>query len=206
MNKGKKPTPYQSDTFFEAFRELGRQTSKSGVDALSDIGSDVVSQVLPGAQPRGSISGELRPNEAVSLEAELRRREAEAVRSERAHLQKVRRQEQLVFSRKERELRRQIEAIQEELRKIISEASDFASEMEVAVEQTVVEPGVYHLNFFERLRQLIVLLRRKIVDSRTWMHTVNQRASKRSYFWAQVGRSGTKFLLSQERYMSTQAG
>lgn len=206
MNKPKKQQNYQSDNFFEAFRDLGNQTAKTGIDAMQGLADDMWQQLQPGKGPTQPISGELRPNRSSSLEEELLRREEEARRSERAHFEHVRRQEQMVFSRKEQELKAQIAAIQDELKKLIGEAGGLVQEVELAVEQTIVEPGVYHLNFFDRLRQLIILLRKKVADSKTWMHTVNAKAQRRSYFWGQVGKSGTKFLLSQERYMSTQAG
>lgn len=206
MNKKKQKQAYQSDSFFEALRELGNQTAKSSKDAVSGIGSDMVRQVTPGGLTRQPISGEIRPNESFSIEEEIIRRVEERRRQERAHFEYVRRQEKLVFSRKQEEIKAQITAIQEELKKLIGEAAGLAQEVEVAVEQAVVEPGVYHLNFFYKLRQLLILLRKKIADSKTWMHQVNTRSKRRSFYWAQVKKSGTKFLLSQERYMSTQAG
>lgn len=204
MNKPKKQQNYQSDSFFEAFRELGSQTARAGRKAAASIAGDMVRQVTPGLnQP---MSGELRPNQPFSLEDEIRRREQAAVREERSRLQQIHRKEELIFSRKQEEIKREIEAIQEELKKLIGEATGLAQEMEIALEQNVVEPGVYHLNFFDKLRQLLILLRKKVADSHTWMHTVNSRSEHRSFFWGQVGKSGTKFMLSQERYMSTQAG
>jgi hypothetical protein len=206
MNKPKKQQTYQSDSFFEALRELGDQTAKSGKDAAAGIASDMVHQVTPGGLHSQPVSGELRPNQAILIEEEIRRREEDARRKERTHFEYVRRQEKLVYSKKQEEVKLQIQAIQEELKTLIGEASGLAHEVEVAVEQAVVEPGIYHFNFFDKLRQLLILLRKKIADSKTWMHAVNTRAKQRSFYWAQVGKSGTKFLLSQERYMSTQAG
>ncbi|MCH7951489.1 hypothetical protein IH980_01955 [Patescibacteria group bacterium] len=206
MNKPKKQQNYQSDTFFEAFREIGGKTAVSSKDAIASIAGDMVSQVTLGGGVRQPISGELRPDESLNLEAEIRRRAEEASRRERSHFEHRSRKEKLVYSRKQEEITAQIKAIQEELKKLIEEASGLAQEIEVAVQQVVVDPGVYHINFFDKLRQMIILLRKKVADSKTWMHTANARAKQRSFFWAQVGKSGTKFMLSQERTVSTQAG
>lgn len=203
-NNNKKQTNLRSDSFFEAFRELGKDTARTGKDTVRNMTSDMIGQVMPGS--RQPLSGEIRANQAVDFEAEIVRREQEARKKERAHFEYVKRKEQLVFSRKQEEIKAQIEAIQEELKKIIGEASELTSEVELAVEQSIVNPGIYHLNFFNKLRQILILLRKKITDSKTWMHTVNSRAKHRSFFWAQVSKSGTKYMLSQERYMSTQAG
>ena len=147
MNKPKTQTNYQSDNFFEAFRELGNQTVRNGADAVTDAASDVISQISTFAQ-RQPVSGELRPGQSLDIETEIRRREEDAIRSERMHFQHLRRQEQLVYSRKQEEIKLQINAIQEELKKLIGEAAGLAAEVEVAVEQMVVNPGVYHINFF----------------------------------------------------------
>lgn len=208
MADTKKQQNYKSDTFFEAFRdlgELGQQTARTlKNDLLKGTVADAWNDMLHGESSRKS--GELRPYQPLEFPDELSRHELEARNRERHQLIQLRRKEQLVYSRKREEIERQIKAIQEELKKILGETSELAQEFEVAVEQVIVEPGVYHLNFFDKLRQLLILLRKKISDSKTWMHTTNVRSKQRSFYWGQVVQSGTKFLLSQERYMSTQAG
>jgi hypothetical protein len=205
-NNKKQNQQHRSDNFFEAFRELGRQTAKDATSAASGVASDMLSQISSGSRSPQTLSGELTPDQPFDYEKELVKREKEAQKKAQTHFEYQKRQEKLVFSRKQEEIKAQITAIQEELKKLISEAAGLAKEVEVAVEQSVVNPGIYHLNYFDKLRQLLILLRKKVADSRTWMHTVNSRTKRRSYFWGQVQKSGTKFLLSQERYMSTQAG
>jgi hypothetical protein len=119
---------------------------------------------------------------------------------------RVRRQEQLVFSRKEQETQLQIKSILEELKKLVDSTQNLTKEVEIAAKQVPVEPGVYHLSFFEKLRQAIVLFKKRIEESATWLAAFNQKAKRRNYYWAQVRKSGTKFMLSGERYMSTSAG
>jgi len=120
--------------------------------------------------------------------------------------QQVRPVEKLVFNQADQEIKLQVTATQEELKKLALSTQNLAKEVETAAVQTPVNPGIYHLNFFERLRQKIILLKKKIDESATWLGEFNQRSAKRNYYWAQVKKSGTKFMLSQERYMATQAG
>ncbi len=117
-----------------------------------------------------------------------------------------RRQEFLVFSQKEETRRKEIITLQEELQKLVEEIQDVSQEVDTAVSQQLVNPGIYHANFFDKLRQLIKLLRQRVHDSRTWLATFNQRAQAKLGYWGQVQTSGTKFMLSQERYMVTQTG
>lgn len=203
-SKTKQNQNYRSDNFLEAFRELGKQTANTAKDAVTGVASDVANQ-LSGKSPN-QPSGEFNQNQSFNFEQQLLNREKESLKKARIHHEQIRRQEKLVFSRKEEQIKAQISAIQEELKKLIKEAVGLAQEVEVAVEQSIVNPGIYHLTFFDKLRQLLILLRKKVHDSRTWMHQVNARSASRKGYWGKVKQSGTKFMLSQERYMSTQAG
>ena len=117
-----------------------------------------------------------------------------------------RRQEHLIFSQKELARQQQITALQDQLQQLLTEVKGLGQEIEVAVDQQIVAPGVYHVNFFEKLRQLIKLMRQKIHDSATWLAAFNHRARGKMGYWGQVQTSGTKFMLSHERYMVTQTG
>ena len=114
--------------------------------------------------------------------------------------------EKLVFDQTSQEVKLQIAAIQEELKKLALSTRSLTKEVKIAAQQTPVDPGVYHLSFFEKLRQRLILLRKRVDESATWLNASNQRAKGRNYYWRQVKKSGTKFMLSQERYMATQAG
>jgi uncharacterized phage-associated protein len=92
------------------------------------------------------------------------------------------------------------------LKNLAVATKDLVQEVEKATKIEPVDPGLYHLNFFEKLKQTIITLRKKIEDSANWLALFNQRSKKKNYYWSQVRKSGTKFMLSQERYMATQAG
>ena len=123
---------------------------------------------------------------------------------QRVH-ERRRRQDFLVFSQKEQQRYREIEALQQQLIELLKDTQGLSQEVDVAIKQQLVDPGTYHVNFFHRLRQFIQLLRKKIQDSHTWLIVFNHRASQKGY-WGQVQTSGTKFMLSHERYMVTQTG
>lgn len=187
MTKQKPKANQISDSFFEAFREVGGQT-----------------KAKPKNQPK--FEGEFQQQPVNNFAEQFKQKELDIRRQERVHAQRIIRQEKLVFSRKQVEVKRQITSIQEELQLLVKEAGLVSQEVQVAVEQVVVNPGIYHVNFFNKIRQLIILLRKKVADSRTWMHETNSRANRRLGYWGKVKKSGTKFMLSQERYMATQAG
>ncbi len=201
MDKNKKKKkPVLADNFIEKLREMG-----------SDLGDSVAQDVVEGL-PSAALdqltgrkrSGDLRPNEPLKLEE---RQEKEQLRRQlNREFFRVKQEERLVFKQEEQKTRLQIQAIQEELKKLAESTKDLVKEVEVAAKVEPVDPGVYHLNFFEKLKQTIITLRKKIEDSASWLSLFNQRNRKQGFYWAQVRKSGTKFMLSQERYMATQAG
>lgn len=114
--------------------------------------------------------------------------------------------EKLVFNQAEQAVRVQIQALQAELKRLSLSTKKLTREVEIASVQPPVSPGVYHVNFLEKLRTWLVLLKKRIEESATWLSEFNQRSKKRNYYWNQTKKSGTKFMLSQERYMTNQAG
>ncbi|MCJ7827918.1 DUF5660 domain-containing protein, partial [Patescibacteria group bacterium] len=115
-------------------------------------------------------------------------------------------QEQKLRRESQQEVTLQIQALRTELIELVKSVKNMSREVEVAAMQAPVEPGVYHLIFFEQLRETIVFLTKSLKESFNWLAVCNRRAKKRSHYWSQVQKSGTKFMLSQERYMATQAG
>lgn len=183
MKNSKKKQNRISDNFLEAFRDTGATLKKS--------------IQRPPKQT----------HELAQFPAEQwKNREAQIRSQERTHARRIIQQEKLVYSRKQEELKKQITAIQHELKLLVSEAGLVSIEVETAVQNIVVNPGVYHVNFFEKIRQLLVLLRKQVEHSNTWMQETNAKAAKRTGYWGKVKKGGTKFMLSQERTIATQSG
>lgn len=118
----------------------------------------------------------------------------------------VQKQEQILFTRREKEAQQQVKALQEEIKQLAKATGDLAKEVEITAMQEAPLAGTYHVNFFERLRGLLKSLRSQIQESSYWLASWNKKAQKRNFYWGQFKKSGSKFMLSADRYMSTQAG
>lgn len=197
--QGQKPKRLRSDALIEAFRDLGTDTAKGlGHDFLANIPKDVFAQtgLQPPTQPDRQLSSESAYFE--EQEAFLRRRLGQT--------EVVRHEEKLVFTAKQRETQTKIVALVEEIKKLGLAVQKMEKQVEITAFQAPVNPGVYHENFFEKIISFMRSLSRKIEDGADWMAAFNSKGKKRSHYWGQVQKSGTKFMLSQERYMATQAG
>ena len=158
---------------------------------------------------REGISGEIKPGGSIDLTSLAKNSvELEKQYWERFYHQaeRIRYEEKAVYNSKEQHLTGQIRALQEELERISKATENLEQEVEIAAFQAPVEPGIYHLSFFEKLRQFIKVFRTRIEDSAAWLAAFNARSKKRNVYWAQVRKSGTMFMLSGERSMATQAG
>jgi len=200
-NQGKRLP--SNDSFLEALRDLGTGVGNSVAnDVIKGIPQEALNQITR------KKSGELKPNQTLNLDQLAKTEERFSRQTERftQEFLDIRHQERLIWKQEEEKTKLQIAAILEELKKLASATKNLANEVDIAAKQVPVEPGVYHLSFFEKLRETLVLIRKRVEDAATWLSAFNQRAKRRNYYWAQVRKSGTKFMLSQERYMATQAG
>lgn len=202
MNKTqtKKKRSVVTDNFLEALRGTGTNVAESVARDLLGGTADTAIDQLTGRKR----SGALKSNETLDLEA-LQKQENLRKQLNQEFFQ-IRQEERLVFKQTEQKTQLEIKAIQEELKNLVESTKNLVKEVEIAAKVEPVEPGVYHFNFFERLRQTIILFKKRIEESADWLSLFNQRSKKRGHYWNQVKKSGTKFMLSQERYMATQAG
>lgn len=199
--KGQNPKPkrLRNDGLIEALRDLGGGTTRSlSDDFLAGVPKDIFNQT--GLKPQAR-SDNPSANEMTYFEER-----EDFLRGRLRQTEIIRHEEKLVFTAKERETKAQVAALVEEAKKLAGAVQNLEKEVTVAAFQAPIEPGVYHLNFFQKLISFLRTLTQKIEDATHWAATFNTKSKKRSYYWGQVQKSGTKFMLSQERYMATQAG
>ena len=111
-----------------------------------------------------------------------------------------------VYDRREEAVKKQIESLRNELKALASELAAISLSIQKAIEEEISHPGTYHVNFFEKLRFLIVTIRKKANDSQSWLDISMQRKASKNVYWGNVKKSGTKYMLSSERNMVTNVG
>ena len=190
----KRKTPAINTSILESLRELSGGVGKSvAKDAAGGMVGDAFRSILGGA---GQSSGEMKPQQEIGFPAE------------QEHIPHSYRREQLqkpYIRAEEQDLKLKVDAVRAELKALASSLSALSLDVVKAVQEVPVQPGIYHLNFFDRLLGVLKLIREQIDDSRTWLSMWSQRKQKRSY-WRMYKKHGTTFGLSHERTMATQAG
>lgn len=188
----KKPNPYiVNDNVLESIRGIGTNVGKTLKQDVGRIPSDILGGIV-GAP----TSGELQQNESIQ------------VQQEHATRQPITKKELLdPFIQKDiQETKAKLESVRQELQLLSKSIKGFHQEVEKAILEMPVNPGVYHINFFEQLRSFIESLRQTIDNGSTWLSAFTANSKKKRGYWGMYKKHGTTFGLSSERTTATQSG
>ncbi|KUK79711.1 MAG: hypothetical protein XD95_0182 [Microgenomates bacterium 39_7] len=89
-----------------------------------------------------------------------------------------------IFNAREEQRKKEINEVREELKALAQEIAMFYKEVDITLTQTVVSPGqsgVYHQNFFTKLKEFIQMLREQVNSARTWARQAQMKKKKRRY-------------------------
>lgn len=191
----KKPSTYTNNSILESLRDLGSGVGKSvAKDVVGRVASDALSSLF--GQPTG---GDIKPPQPT----------VEAYPERQPFRPQIRRPEvyqpMTLVHREEAGMKEKLEAVRMELKTLAASIKKFNSQVERAIEDIPAHPGIYHVNFLERLRGVIMALRQNIEDGGSWVALWTSRKQKKKY-WGMYKKHGTTFGLSSERNVSTQAG
>lgn len=183
-------------------------------DFFKGTASDLISETesLFGIKPgKKNASGILAPEEVLDLTVLKTREEVVAEGPKRQSEPSFRPlAENFIFRQQEKEIKREVEAILNEIKKEVKRLDEATRNLEKETARVVVEdvppnPGVYHVNFFEWLFGLLKNIRQKVEDAGVWLSLSYSRKAKRKY-WAKFKKHGTSFGLSSDRVVATQTG
>ena len=194
QNQKKKPQIYRNDNVLESLRGVGSSVGKTIVkDVIAQSGADMLRSIL-GGTPQ---SGELKQNQTIEfaktpeVQPSVQPRKIES--------------RQTRPSSDEQEVKKKIEAIRGELKALSQSIRSLRQEISKTIMEVPVDPGIYHLNFFDHLRSYLTTMKQEIDDSRTWLMAFNTCKAKKGY-WGQFKKHGTSFGMSSERSIATSAG
>ncbi len=203
--KSKKPLTQANP--LEALKDLGTGVAKSlKEDLIEKTPRDFMDQLF-GPKPQ-KYSGEIFVGESLEIR-EIMTGEHEEKQHLRAQLtleRSLRLEEQSHINKKTNELKIQLKVIQEEVLILAQNTQGLSKEIQIATMQAPIEPGIYHLVFFEKLLEFIKSFRKKVEEASVWLHSTNTRAAKKNAWGARYKKHGAKYLLSGEHYLSRSAG
>lgn len=207
----KRPSAPRGDSFVEQIRSIGTSVTNSlKTDVVKGAAQGIYDQLIGSSQSGQSPT---KQENNLDLEKWIQEREqaaaAEADQNargeERAHAQQVKSQEKVLFSFADESLKQEINEVRQELAMLIKSMGQVQTQIEAAVMQNIVDPGLYHKNFFANLKAWLYEMQKSLDDASLWLSSANSRKAK-GYFWQQTGKSGTKYSMSQERQSAMSVG
>jgi len=191
----KKKTPvYGADNVLESIRGIGTSVGKTVVkDVIAGTGNDIIQSIFGG----GSQSGELKQNQTIEF-GQMQEKTPLAQPRYTERFQSIPRSDAT-------EVKQKIESIRQELKALAQSVKGLRQEISKTVMTMPVDPGIYHLNFFDNLRMYLQAMKEQIDDSKTWLMAGNSRKAKKGY-WGMMKKHGTSFGMSHERSAATSAG
>lgn len=182
--------------------QKGQKNQTNSPKGLFEALRDLPDDILNDAKDQLFFSAPQNPQDRENSEERLR----EIFQQKAFRAQEIKREEHLVFSAKEQETKTKVQNLMLEVKKMAQAVKELEEQTAAATIIAPANPGVYHETFFEKLISFVKSMTKNIKNSSLWLSTSSSKAKKNPYYWQQVKKSGTKFMLSQERYMSTQAG
>lgn len=191
----------------ESLKDLGSDFGAQGTDFLKSTGEEFFSELIGIKTPTQNRSGELKAGESVEMNEIISGKEAEnqKLRAQISLERNLSAEESRLSMEKMNELRIQLKAITEEIMKLAASTSKLATQTEVAMVEVPVNPGVYHVIFFEKVLEFLKSFRKKIDQASIWLESTNKRAQKKNY-WSMYKKKGSSFLLAPDHFLQRSAG
>ena len=178
-------------------------------DLIQPMPEEILRQIF-GREPKRNkkFSGEIMPGQAVEMRDVYagKARESENLQKMVYLERKMREQDRVMVERRTNELRVQIQAIHQEIEKVVRITPQLNQEVEMAAFQAPGSPSLYELYFLERIFDFIKSFRKKIENASVWLSTANRKAQKKNKWGNNYKNHGAKYLLSSEHYVSRSAG
>lgn len=204
-----------SNPFARALQEIGGTTVKQAAALPGQMVGDAFESIFGGgnAIPESSNSLDQQQNQlnpfAQALEksmtpeqrAEVELEKQRAVRHKETQLTEV-------FNFREQKDKETIKQLQLQLQALAREIKQLDQSTHTAIYAEVVNPGTYHVNFFQQLLKFVVMLRKQVAEANTWIENFNARSKKKGAFWGQVysKKGGTAYMMSQEHQVARNVG
>jgi len=205
--KKRNQTQITRQNVLESLKDLGTGTSIQAKDFLKSTSEDFFNELLGLTSPKVKRSGELSPGENIQISEVLSGREEENQKSKKQirFENRLIHEESRVLKEKSSNLRVELQAVMEEVKKVSESTQNLAEATQVSIMTAPVEPGIYHINFFEQILTFLQSFRKKIDLASSWLQSTNKRAEKKNY-WNTYKKKGSSFLLSPDHYLSRSAG
>jgi hypothetical protein len=176
-------------------------------DLLKGTSEEFLRQLLGRGLEKKKISGDLRPGESLNMDKAYSGEQEGIIKEKRqaVFISKMQENENSTLRIKENVLKNSLRELQEQLLSLAKSTGKLSAQTEVAAKSETINPGVSDLSYLQMLVSFLRSFTESINSAGMWMMAANKRAQKKDY-WSRYKKSGSKFLLSGEHYLTRSAG
>ncbi|KUK78896.1 MAG: hypothetical protein XD95_0720 [Microgenomates bacterium 39_7] len=202
----------------QSAQKSSSERDQSGLNLKDELVKNLPQEFLAQITAKKNFSGEIRPGQTIKpdeQESQEIKDYQQLIRQQEIAKQKIDFQRRVNFTetslklKDSRETNIKINQIKEQIKAIadnMSQINHQVETIETAAEENIPQRSRYQLNFLELLLSFLKDLRERVEEGNTWLIAFQKKTNKKSYFWGQVKKSGSKFLLSSDRTPATQTG
>jgi hypothetical protein len=203
----KKQSVITRQNVLESLKDLGSGVTNQAGDLLKSTSEDFFKELLGLSRTNVKRSGDMAPGQSLSMSDVMSGKEEEnkKLRNQLQVERQLTADQSRVSKEKSYDLKVELQALIQEVQKVAVSTQNLAEATQVSMMTAPIEPGIYHITFFQNVLEFLQSFRKKIDLAVTWMQSSNKRAEKKNY-WSQYKKKGTTFLLSPDSYSQRSAG
>jgi hypothetical protein len=191
----------------ESLKDLGVGAGSQTGDFLKNTSEDFFRELMGFSVPKVKRSGEIAAGESLQMSEVMSGKSEEngKLRAQISLERQLSSDEKRVSQEKSNQLRVQLQALMQEVQKVSASTQNLAEVTQVTMMTAPVEPGIYHITFFQNVLEFLQSFRKRIDYTANWLQSSNKRAEKKNY-WSMYKKKGSSFLLSPDHYLQRSAG
>lgn len=227
-DKKKKKTQYKTTYTnpFEAFEDLGKGFSDQAKTHVTEGAKTAINQLIFGAEkPQQKPSGgDLQPGQVLDLKAQQQQQEQQKQIEKQAkniepginYVREILHGSENAAIKNNEELKKDIQNLILEIKSLAGATKSLEKQVSETTSVQIVNPGVYHKNFFRFVISVIRDAKQQVDSAGTWLSAMKgkqkkgapgAKPKKGANYWDLAEQTGTtQFMLSGERSVSNQTG
>jgi len=202
---------YSEEGFLESLGSIATETVNQVKDNIDDGSHDAWNQLLlaendkKASEHHNPHGGDLNPGEEFDLSG-VKEAAHEVTEMGRAMMSEIVHAGERAESRNSQEIEVRLHEIIIEIKKLSESSGELQKQVEdISMEQMGENPGVYHVNFLEKMLSFIHELRMSVDNSLAWFSALRGKKAARQYH-TMAKKHGTSFTLNSERQIATLVG
>ncbi|HYK08709.1 MAG TPA: DUF5660 family protein, partial [Candidatus Eisenbacteria bacterium] len=142
--------------------------------------------------------GDLKPGQELDLKDATKKKEQKSPNeAPMSYFKEIKEAGKTSMHKESAEIRQQVQSIMYELQRLAGATKAIEQHVAQAVGTGVVNPGKYHVTFFEWMFGVIREARKKVENAGAWLHTVKKKSGG-------FNKKNMSHLMSGERSVSNQ--